>query len=111
MDAKRDEVAAPAADTGIIVTRVFDAPRAARVPGVDRAAAADALVGAAGVHHRTARSICAPAGLFTTGMRLPDGRDIWGLGLYREIVVPSRLVYLDSFAVPTATRCRRRITG
>jgi uncharacterized protein YndB with AHSA1/START domain len=31
-------------------------------------------------------------------MRLPDGREIWGIGIYRDIVEPERIVYVDSFA-------------
>jgi uncharacterized protein YndB with AHSA1/START domain len=39
-----------------------------------------------------------PGGGFHYCMRLPDGREIWGLGIYREIVVPERIVYTDTFA-------------
>jgi uncharacterized protein YndB with AHSA1/START domain len=31
-------------------------------------------------------------------MRSPEGRDLWGTGVYREIVPPERLVMTDSFA-------------
>jgi uncharacterized protein YndB with AHSA1/START domain len=31
-------------------------------------------------------------------MRSPEGRDYCGVGTYREIVEPERIVYLDSFA-------------
>lgn len=31
-------------------------------------------------------------------MRTPAGQDIWGVGVYREIVRPERIVYADSFA-------------
>lgn len=37
-------------------------------------------------------------GKFHYCMRMPEGRDIWGMGIYREIVAPSLLVYIDSFA-------------
>jgi uncharacterized protein YndB with AHSA1/START domain len=39
-----------------------------------------------------------PGGKFHYCMRLPEGREIWGMGIFREIVAPSRLVYIDSFA-------------
>lgn len=29
---------------------------------------------------------------------MPDGLEIWALGIYREIVAPERLVYTDTFA-------------
>jgi len=31
-------------------------------------------------------------------MRSPDGQDYWGIGVYREIVPPERIVYTDAFA-------------
>lgn len=37
-------------------------------------------------------------GRFHYCMRMPDGKDIWGLGIYREIVALERIVYVDSFA-------------
>ncbi|HUP50171.1 MAG TPA: SRPBCC domain-containing protein [Thermoanaerobaculia bacterium] len=37
-------------------------------------------------------------GLFHFCMRSPDGTEFWARGVYREVVRPERLVYLDSFA-------------
>ncbi len=37
-------------------------------------------------------------GRFHYCMRLPDGGSVWGLGIYREIVAPERIVYTDMFA-------------
>jgi len=37
-------------------------------------------------------------GKFHYCMRMSDGKDIWGMGIYREIVVPERIVFTDSFA-------------
>ncbi|MFP5247503.1 MAG: SRPBCC domain-containing protein, partial [Thermoanaerobaculia bacterium] len=37
-------------------------------------------------------------GMFHYCMRTPEGQDIWGRGVYREIVAPERLVFVDSFA-------------
>lgn len=31
-------------------------------------------------------------------MRSPDGKDYWSTGVYKEIIVPERIVYTDSFA-------------
>ena len=39
-----------------------------------------------------------PGGIMHYCMRSPEGRDYWGRGIFREIVVPERLVYVDSFA-------------
>jgi uncharacterized protein YndB with AHSA1/START domain len=38
-----------------------------------------------------------PGGAFRYCMRSPEGRDYWGRGVYREIVEPERISYLDSF--------------
>jgi uncharacterized protein YndB with AHSA1/START domain len=37
-------------------------------------------------------------GAFLYCMRSPEGRDFWGRGMFREIVVPERLVLAMSFA-------------
>ena len=37
-------------------------------------------------------------GKFLGAMRSPEGQDIWGTGVYQEIVAPERLVVTDSFA-------------
>jgi uncharacterized protein YndB with AHSA1/START domain len=38
-----------------------------------------------------------PGGMNLFCMRDPDGKEFWGKKVYREIVEPERLVYLDSF--------------
>lgn len=38
-----------------------------------------------------------PGGLFRFCMKSPEGREYWGQGLYREVVAPERLVWIDSF--------------
>jgi uncharacterized protein YndB with AHSA1/START domain len=38
-----------------------------------------------------------PGGEFRYCMRSPEGQEFWGKGVYREIVPPERLVYVDSF--------------
>ena len=37
-------------------------------------------------------------GVFLFCMRSPEGRDFWGRGVFREIVVPERIVFAMSFA-------------
>lgn len=41
-----------------------------------------------------------PRGVFHYGMRAPDGSDVWGRFVYREIVAPKRLVFVVSFSDP-----------
>jgi len=39
-----------------------------------------------------------PGGVFHYSMRTPDGRELWGRFVYREIVKPERIVFINSFA-------------
>jgi uncharacterized protein YndB with AHSA1/START domain len=39
-----------------------------------------------------------PGGTYLYGMRAPDGQDMWGRMVYREIVPPERLVFINSFS-------------
>ena len=41
-----------------------------------------------------------PGGVFHYGLRGPDGSEIWGKWIYREIVKPERLVVIASFSDP-----------
>ncbi len=41
---------------------------------------------------------CQKGGLFHYCMRSPEGEDIWGRGIFREVVAPKRLVYVDAFS-------------
>ncbi|MBI2752000.1 MAG: SRPBCC domain-containing protein [Betaproteobacteria bacterium] len=39
-----------------------------------------------------------PGGVFHYGMRTPEGQEMWGKFIYREIVRPERLVFVVSFS-------------
>lgn len=39
-----------------------------------------------------------PGGKYLSCMRSPEGKDYWSTGVYREIVVPEKIVVTDSFA-------------
>jgi uncharacterized protein YndB with AHSA1/START domain len=39
-----------------------------------------------------------PGGLYHYGLRTPDGSEMWGKNIYREITPPRQLVYLNSFS-------------
>lgn len=41
-----------------------------------------------------------PGGLFHYGMKAPDGSDMWGRFVYREIEAPRRMVFIVSFSDP-----------
>ena len=39
-----------------------------------------------------------PGGTYLYGMRTPDGKDMWGRMVYREIVPPEKIVFINSFS-------------
>jgi uncharacterized protein YndB with AHSA1/START domain len=82
----------------IITTREFDAPRDL----VFRAWTDPELIarwwGPASFTALVFRVDLREGGRYLFGMRLPDGRDFWSTGVYREIVAGERLVFTDSFA-------------
>jgi uncharacterized protein YndB with AHSA1/START domain len=82
----------------IVITRVFDAPRAL----VWRAwTDPTEMMRWWGPEHFTTPVIeidLRVGGRFRYCMRAPDGKDYWGVGVYREVAAPERLVYTDSFA-------------
>lgn len=103
MTMELDERSGGAASSGeplrdIVITRWLDAPPA-RV--FDAWTTPELLIrwwAPAGCSTPVCRVNLRPGGVFHYCMRLPDGRDIWGMGTYREIAAPDRLVYVDSFA-------------
>src|SRR6185437_6985207 len=47
-----------------------------------------------------------PGGLFHYGMRAPNGSEMWGKWLFREIVPPEKMVIVVSFSDPEAGMTR-----
>ena len=85
-------------EEGLVLTRVFDAPRAR----VFKAWTDPKRLMNWWAPQGCTTPVCTvdlrPGGAFHFCMRMPDGKDVWGLGVYREIVEPERIVYTDSFA-------------
>jgi len=98
MAGRSDDRTAPAADRGILITRIFDAPRKLVFEAWTKPEHLLRWWAPEGCTTPDCKVDLRPGGRFHYCMRTPEGRDIWGLGVYREIVVPERIVYLDSFA-------------
>ncbi|MGA9121226.1 MAG: SRPBCC domain-containing protein [Bacteroidota bacterium] len=96
--ARRNEVVSERTDQDLVISHTYDAPRSL----VFRAWTDPALLMQWWAPHGCTTPFCTvdfrPGGLLHYCMRLSDGREIWGRGIYREIVEPERLVYTDSFA-------------
>ena len=93
-------MAAKSGDTEkpFVITRVFDAPRdLVWEAWTDR----EHLMkwwGPKGFTMRHCTNDVRPGGIFHYCMRGPDGSDMWGKWVYREIVKPERMVVIVSFS-------------
>lgn len=93
-----NSAAAPAAERDIVIVRLFDAPPQQVFQAWTDPARLMRWWAPKGCTTPFCTVDLRPGGKFHFCMRLPEGRDIWGLGVYREIVAPERIVYTDSFA-------------
>ena len=98
MDAKTKNDAMNTADREIIITRIIDAPRELVFKAWTNPGHLMRWWAPKGCTTPFCKVDLRPGGRFHYCMRLPEGRDIWGMGIYREIVAPSLLVYTDRFA-------------
>jgi len=79
------------------ITRVFDAPRDLVWKAFTEAERLIHWWGPKGFTTEVARLDLRPGGVFHYNMRSPNGQDMWGRFVYREIVPPERLVFVVSF--------------
>jgi uncharacterized protein YndB with AHSA1/START domain len=93
-----------------VITRVFDAPRELMFKTwteSERLAQWWGPKGSTMLSYKIDLRIdLRPGGDFHYGMRSPDGRDMWGKWVFREIVVPQRLVFVVSFSDEEGTPIR-----
>jgi uncharacterized protein YndB with AHSA1/START domain len=103
---KRNSAGAAAGQDTFIISRVFDAPRdlVFRVWTDPKHLAK--WWGPKGVTIVSCANDLRPGGLFHYCMRWPDGQEMWGKWVYREIAVPERLVFLNCFSDPEGRTTR-----
>jgi uncharacterized protein YndB with AHSA1/START domain len=82
----------------LVITRVFDAPRALVWKAWTEIDHLKRWWGPKGFAMGACTLDFRPGGAFHYSMRTPDGRELWGKFVYREIVVPERIVFINSFA-------------
>jgi uncharacterized protein YndB with AHSA1/START domain len=82
------------------ITRVFDAPRDRVWKAWTEAERLKHWFGPKGFKTHTCKVDLRPGGVFHYGMKAPDGADVWGKFVYREIQAPKRLVFIVSFSDP-----------
>ena len=83
-----------------VISRVFDAPRERVWRAWTDAEMLKHWWGPKGFKVHTCRVDLRPGGVFHYGMTAPDGTDMWGRFVYREIAAPERLVFVVSFSDP-----------
>lgn len=80
-----------------IITRTFAAPRALVFDAFTQVEHLRHWWGPKGVTVTNPRSDLKPGGAFLYGMRTADGAQMWGKQIYREILPPARLVFVNMF--------------
>jgi uncharacterized protein YndB with AHSA1/START domain len=82
----------------IVITRVFDAPRDLVWKAWTEPARFVQWWGPNGFTTPSCKIDLRPGGTFLNCMRSPEGQDFWSSGVYREVVVPERIVCTDYFS-------------
>lgn len=84
------------------ILRTFDAPRARVWRAWTEAEQLKKWWGPAGFKVHTCTVDLRPGGIFLYGMTAPDGSEMWGRFVYREIEAPKKLAFIVSFSDPQA---------
>lgn len=97
---ERTSPAAVTPDREIVITRVFDAPRELVWKVWTDPNHLKHWWGPKGLTMLSTKVDLRPGGMFHYGMRTPEGHEMWGKFVFREIVPPERLVHVVSFSDP-----------
>ena len=81
-----------------VIARVFNAPRELVWKAWTERERLMQWFGPKGFTMHAARLDFQPGGVFHYGLRSPAGQEIWGKFVYREIVAPERMVFINSFS-------------
>jgi uncharacterized protein YndB with AHSA1/START domain len=83
-----------------VISRVFDAPRDRVWKAWTEVERLKQWWGPKGFAVTHCKLDLRPGGIMHYGLRMPDGNEMWGRFVYREIVKPERLVFVNSFSDP-----------
>lgn len=92
-------------DKHFVISRVFDAPRELVWKAHTEAEHLKHWWGPKGFQVKHCKIDLKPGGLFHFSLAMPNGDEMWGKWVFREIVAPERLVYLSSFSDAKAGTC------
>jgi len=93
----KDSAATQRAEGMFEITRVFDAPRELVFKAWTEPERLERWWWPKGFTMRECRLDLRPGGVFQYCLRSPDGHDMWGKFVFREIAKPERLVFIVSF--------------
>ena len=91
-------LAAMAAGPAFLITRVFDAPRELVFKAWTERETLAQWFGPKGSTVWVERFDLRPGGLCLYGIKMPNGTEMWGRWIFREISPPERLVLVNSFS-------------
>lgn len=81
-----------------VISREFDAPRDLMWRAWTESDRLAQWFGPKGAKIFHSKNDLRPGGIYHYAMRSPDGSEIWGKWVYREVVRPERLVFVSSFS-------------
>jgi uncharacterized protein YndB with AHSA1/START domain len=82
----------------LVITRTFDAPRELVFKAWTESEHLKHWWGPKGFTMNVSKLDLHPGGVFHYSMRSPDGHEMWGKFVYREIVAPEKIVFINSFS-------------
>jgi uncharacterized protein YndB with AHSA1/START domain len=82
----------------LVITRTFDAPRDLVFKMWTEPEHLKHWWGPKGFTFGVSKFDLRPGGIFHYSMRSPEGHEMWGKFVYREIVAPERVVFITSFS-------------
>jgi uncharacterized protein YndB with AHSA1/START domain len=89
---------ATVAQKPFVISRVFNAPRELVFDAFTKPEEMKKWWGPKGFTVISTKMDLRPGGFYHYGMRAPDGTAMWGKFVYREIVRPERIVFVNSFS-------------
>lgn len=104
--AKENNPGGESTERAFVITRTFDAPRALLFKVWTDPKHLAHWWGPKGVTIVSCKNDLRLGGLSHYCMRWPDGQDMWGKWVYREIAAPERLVFVNSFSDPEGRTTR-----
>src|SRR5215510_5706587 len=98
MAEKKNRYVAESDKGEFVISRVFDAPRELVFKAQAESERLEHWWGAKGFTTRVIKLDFRPGGVFHYSMQTSDGHEMWGRFVYREILAPERIVFINSFA-------------